>query len=368
MVYTWQIGSGTELKKKIDYLIIGQGLAGSAIAWELSKRGKSILVFDEPVKNRASAYAAGLFNPITGRVMTKAWQADTVFPFLEKSYSHAEKKLKRKFLHLLPVYRPFVSPEEKQQWKQKSETEELKKFLLTFHGPRSFSHTVRDPFGGIEIAQSGYLNVVSWMSAVRDFLREHDAYKEEAFQEQDLLFDEGVQYKEFRAGKIIFCNGLSALGSRWFSWLPLKPLKGETLDVKIQSVANRIYNRGVYLVPTSEEGRYKVGATYQHPPFLEGPSEAANQELVTKLLELTAMPFEIIHQDWGIRPTTPDRRPMLGPHPSNKNVIIFNGLGTKGVSLAPYFAYHLANWMEGEGDLSGEVNIYRFKALYSVLL
>ncbi len=56
---------------------------------------------------------------------------------------------------------------------------------------------------------------------------------------------------------------------------------------------------------------------------------------------------------------------MLGAHPENKNVVVFNGLGTKGVSLSPYFAHHLATWLEGNGDLSTEVNIYRFKALYS---
>ena len=131
---------------------------------------------------------------------------------------------------------------------------------------------------------------------------------------------------------------------------------------------DRIYNRGVYLVPTTEENKFKVGATYQHPPFLEGTSESALQELVSRLDELVAVPYEIIHQEWGIRPTTPDRRPFLGHHPDNKNVIIFNGLGTKGVSLAPYFASHLISWLEGNGELSPEVNIYRFKALYSRLL
>ena len=83
------------------------------------------------------------------------------------------------------------------------------------------------------------------------------------------------------------------------------------------------------------------------------------------MTELIGKPFRIIHQEWGIRPTSPDRRPMLGAHPGNKNIIAFNGLGTKGVSLSPYFAHHLALWLEETGDLSTEVNIYRFKALYS---
>lgn len=357
------------MNTKIDYIIVGQGLAGSAVAWELMQRGKSIVVFDEGIKNRASAYAAGLFNPIAGRPMTKAWKADVVFPFLENFYSSAEKKLNKKFLHLLPSYRPFISNEEKELWRQKSATPEFKNFLLTFHDSGPPSDVIQNPFGGIEIAPSGYLDVVNWMTALKDHLIEKDAYINGAFQESEVLFvNNEVHYGEFIASKIIFCNGLSALQSRWFDWLPFKPLKGETLEVKILASVDRIYNRGVYLVPTTEENEFKVGATYQHPPFLEGTSEWALHELVSRLDELVAVPYEIIHQEWGIRPTTPDRRPFLGHHPDNKNVIIFNGLGTKGVSLAPYFASHLINWLEGNGDLSPEVNIYRFKALYSRLL
>ncbi|MEJ0054799.1 MAG: FAD-dependent oxidoreductase [Bacteroidota bacterium] len=126
-----------------------------------------------------------------------------------------------------------------------------------------------------------------------------------------------------------------------------------------------MFNRSAYLVPSVKENVFNVGATYQHPPFTEGITEESRQDLKSKLEALLAVPFEILHQDWGIRPTTPDRRPLIGAHPKNKNVIIFNGLGTKGVSLAPYFAHHVSDWLEGKSDLSAEVNIFRFKALYS---
>lgn len=351
--------------RNFDYFIIGQGLAGSALAWELIQRGKSVMVYDEPKENRASASAAGLFNPVTGRVMTKSWNADALFPFLEKFYSSAGKALGKLFLHSLPIYRPFISHEEREQWKTKSKSPEIKKFVLKFHDNPSFANQVINPFGGIEIAQSGYLNVGLWLSAVRDYLKGHGFYAEEMFREHELLVDTTIRYKEYMADKIIFSNGSAALQSRWFGWLPLRPLKGETLDVKVEAKPERIFNRGVYLVPSGGENLCKVGATYQHGPFLEGPTPEAREDLKAKLNELIKLSFEVVHQDWGIRPTTPDRRPMLGQHPRNKNVIIFNGLGTKGVSLSPYFAHQLAGWLEGKGDLSAEVNIYRFKALYS---
>ncbi len=80
---------------------------------------------------------------------------------------------------------------------------------------------------------------------------------------------------------------------------------------------------------------------------------------------LLKTPYKFISQDWGFRPTTPDRRPILGEHPDLKNVIIFNGLGTKGVSLAPYFSAQLANWLSGKAEIQPEVNIKRFKSLSS---
>ena len=353
------------MPQKQDYLIIGQGLAGTALAWELISRGKSVTVYDQPASNRASAIAAGLFNPVTGRVMTKTWKAETIFPFLRKFYGDAEITLGKKFLHELPMYRPFSSVEEGNQWKLRSESPGLKEFVLKFCEPGTFKDQVHDPFGGIEIAGAGYLDVLLWMSAVREFLKERNSFHEELFDERHLSVGDDVRYKDCSAGKIIFCNGLQALSTRWFGWLPLKPLKGETLDVKLETMPDRIYNHGVYLVRRGPENVMRVGATYEHSPFSEAVTTKGKEELDSKLKALIRLPYEIIHQDWGIRPTVPDRRPMLGAHPGNKNVVIFNGLGTKGVSLAPYFAHQLAAWLEGQGDLSAEVNINRFKALYS---
>ena len=351
--------------RKLDYLIVGQGLAGSALAWDLVQRGNSVVVFDEPGLNRSSAISAGLFNPITGRVMTKTWQADILFPYLNKFYARAEAVTKRRFFHPLPIYRPFLSAEEMRQWKKKSLSEEVKSFLLAFHDAPSFVDQVHNDFGGIEIAQSGYLNVTSWVTAVRDHLIALNSYKGEQFDESQLVVDEDVRYQDLIATRIIFCNGVCSLQSKWFQWLPLKPLKGETLQVRISMGRDKIFSRGVFLVPSTNEKIYTVGSTYVHPPFSEGPTQAGRDDMSLKLQVLVRPSFEIVHQDWGIRPTTPDRRPILGAHPANKNVIIFNGLGTKGVSLAPYFAHQLADWLEGKGDMLTEVNINRFKALYS---
>ena len=138
-------------------------------------------------------------------------------------------------------------------------------------------------------------------------------------------------------------------------------MKGETIHVKVDRELDCIYNRGVYIVPSGVNGLYKVGATYNTRDFSESITPEGRNELRDKLNELIKLPFEITTQDWGIRPSTADRRPFLGCLPAEEKIVIFNGLGTKGVSLAPYFANQLVSWLLGEGVIDKDVDISRCK-------
>ena len=124
-----------------------------------------------------------------------------------------------------------------------------------------------------------------------------------------------------------------------------------------------IINRGVYIVPSDVVGNLRVGATYHFQNQSRTITPEALEELSTKLNELISFPYRIVRQDWGMRPTTPDRKPVLGAHPHHSSIMIFNGLGTKGVSLAPYFSEVLIRWIEKEVALNKEVDINRYKSL-----
>ena len=360
------------IKLKVDHIIVGQGLAGSCLAIQLLNRGKKILVFDEPQKNRASSIAAGLFNPITGKRMSKSWKAKEIFSYLFEFYGKAEASLGQTFFHPQPIYRPFVSIEEQNEWMALSEDESIKYFIEKIFTSPSF-HQANDPYGGILITNSGYLDVNCFMNALRGLLRKENSFQETFFDANCLTIDDKVvKYSDssgmdVEASTIIFCDGLGANKNPLLSWLPVRPLKGETLSIALAEKPEVIFNRGVYIVPTQKDNSFTVGATYQPTDVTGGITVQARTELEDKLRALLKIPFQVDHQDWGIRPTTPDRRPILGEHPAFKNVIIFNGLGTKGVSLAPYFSTVLMDWLEGKFEIPREVNIARFKALYSGL-
>jgi glycine oxidase len=349
------------IHKKVDYLIVGQGLAGSCLAIQLMERGKTFVVFDQPQLNKATAVAAGLFNPITGRVMSKTWKADLLFPCLFSFYKNAEIILRKKFFFPQNLYRPFLTIEEQNEWMAKSEAPELKDYIEKVFVKSTFSNQVRDSMGGLLLKQCGYLDTLSFMAAVRTKLNEINSYREENFNPESLKVTEShIEYDDFRADKIIFCGGIADALNIWFAQLPLRPLKGETLQVKLDQSLDHIYNRGVYVVSCQGELNYKVGATYSTQDKTTEVTETARKELMEKLDDLIPSPYEITHQDWGIRPTTADRRPIIGSHPREKKIVIFNGLGTKGVSLAPYFSGQLASWLMGEGGIDKEVSIERF--------
>lgn len=346
----------------VDYIIIGQGLAGSAIALQLLKLRKKILVIDQPDLNTSSRIAAGLFNPITGRKMLKTWMADQLFPFLHKHYLGIEALTGEKFYYPMPLYRPFLSIAEQNEWMAKSEEEAYKPYIQTVLTRPSFSG-INDVYGGLLLKQCGYVDTTRYLESVRRLIERGGIFVNGLVGENELyVTGNGVKYKNFEADRVIFCHGTQH--HKLFDWLPLRPLKGETVRIKSSATMELIINRGVYMVPTPQEGEWRVGATYNFKDEKKTATEHARQELVTKLSELIQFPFEILEQEWGFRPTTPDRRPLLGRHPEFASAYIFNGLGTKGVSLAPFFSEILIHSIENEVPLNKEVDIERYKVLY----
>ena len=346
---------------EIDLLIVGQGLAGSAVAMRAFSRGYKILVFDNPRQNRSSFIAAGLFNPFTGRKLVKTWLADEIFPGLFKYYQEAEVLTKRRFFHPLPVYRPFASIEEQNEWMGKSEDSFYRNYISNLSVTPVFNDKVNDPFGGITLKQTGYLDTQVYLEAVRDYLTDREVFQLRSFQSERLEPGDGfVGYENVKAKKVIFCQGVQNATNPWFKSIPVIPLKGESLTVQSDWRKDVILNRGVYMVPGTRADEWRVGATYNRNDHQPEITSWAKKELIHKLEDLIRMPYAITGQQWGVRPTTLDRKPIIGEHPKHNSMIIFNGFGTKGVSLAPYFSEVLFRWVENKGTINEEADVTRF--------
>ena len=355
--------SQLKIGSAIDYIIVGQGLAGTALATALLKRNKTIWIIDSDSQPSSSKVAAGLYNPITGRKMVKTWLADLLFPFLIQFYKNLETRIGQKFLHETRIYRPFISLEEQNEWMGKSASPEFKAFIHKVH-TTSLNDHIHDPYGGIELTQSGYLNVSAFLGATREEFVRIGCFSSEHFDFKALDLSDGPAYfKGVRARKIIFCDGAMLTTNPHFNWLPLSPVKGEVLTVKSEANFEVIANRGVFCVPLGNSV-FRVGSNYDNKDHSWNTTEKARQEIEDRLKQLIRPDFETIHQKAGIRPATKDRRPYIGLHPINETIGVFNGLGTKGVSLAPYFGEQFAAYLEENKQLDERVNISRYFSLY----
>ena len=121
-----------------------------------------------------------------------------------------------------------------------------------------------------------------------------------------------------------------------------------------------ILNKKVFVLPTGNQ-RFKVGSTYEWENLSEMPTSEGKESIINRLNNLISVDYKVVNHVAGIRPTVSDRRPILGKHPDWDQLYVFNGLGTKGVMLGPYFACKMVNALTIKNYfLPEEVQIDRF--------
>lgn len=351
--------------RKVDCIIVGAGLAGTTLACQLINRGVSVLVIKGPQVS-ASRAAAGLFNPITGRHIVKTWKATELFPYLINFYQTLENKFNTRFLYSLPIYKPFGSFEEQNSFIAQSAENAYSGFLDTAVDHEKYSSYVFNDKGGFQTLHSGYVDVTLFLDTVHAWLKPQEALREDTLDVEDVEWKEnGLRWKDIEASKIIFCEGVNSNKNALFSWVPVNPSKGEVMKVKIEHFTDEVaFNKQLFLIPVGN-GEYKTGSTYYWKFEDEQPTEKGRLELSQRLSELIRHPFSIADHWAGIRPASRDRRPYLGIHPRYPQAYIFNGLGAKGVSLAPWFSEQMADFVINGKEPEPEVNITRLKSLYS---
>jgi glycine/D-amino acid oxidase-like deaminating enzyme len=343
---------------EIDFLLIGQGLAGTALAYRLKQAGKKIRIIDQPGANNSSRIAAGLFNPVTGRKMVKTWKADALFPEIKTFYQELEQVTGSKFLTERAIYRPFLTIEEQNEWMGHSADPAFEPYLERIYS-ESQSEFLKDPFGGVMLRNSGWLHINNLLDAMASNFKEElilEKFNESFLSREDDFWS----YRDLKTKAIVYCNGLGAMNSRFFGFLPFAPVKGEILEVKQEFTPDYILNRGVFRVHLGN-GVHRVGSTYTKHDLDVGPTDEAKREVLDRLTDLVKLPVnEIVSHKTGIRPATRDRKPFLGKHPAEVGVYLFNGFGAKGVSLIPYFSEQMLAYLVNDKAIDPEVDIARY--------
>lgn len=349
--------------RQTDYLIVGQGIAGSVLAVTLMKRGKSVIVIDKPERSSSSKVAAGIYNPFNFRRMMNNWMAKELIRAAKEIYGGLET-YPGQILQERNLTKIFSSADERRQWENAC----LEKTGLMVDeeiAENPFPEIVDAPYGIGTVTESGNVDTNMMMYLVGEKLKEQHALFNENFDFEKLeLTENGIIYDErIAAGKLVFCEGYLVKQNPYFSFLPIRPVKGETLHVHIPGLhLTNIMNRGVYLLPQAPEF-FTAGSTFENDIANETPSEKAETEIVSKLKKFIHVPIRVESRFAGVRPAVQDRRPVLGKHPKYPQLSVLNGFGSKGVLLAPWLSEKLADLLEDGIPLPEEVRIERYVRL-----
>lgn len=354
-----------------NFLIIGQGLAGSLVGLALIENEQTVTIVDNANPQSASRVAAGLMNPISGQRMVLAPDVLRCLPFAIERYAQLSNLLHRSFYHTVPLLRLYQNKNDKDRYRSRKQDGNYLEFLGKEFEEGQSGEPVSSVYAGFFQHQTGYLDMSALLESSKEYFRERGALVELKFNYDDLIpgaTDVSWQGQQF--DEVIFCEGASAVDNPWFRWLPFQLSKGELITVRSnKDFPKTIVNKGYWLLP-QQKGEAKIGATYQWEWSDENPSYETQQELFDACCEMLAdsSDISITNHQAGIRPTTKDKQPFIGTHPQYVQLHCCNGFGSRGAMLAPFYVGCLVEKLLNDALLPAEVDINRFQQNTSLVI
>ena len=352
---------------QVEYLIIGQGLCGTWLSYYLQKENISFLVIDNNKPDSASRTAAGIINPVTGRRMVTVWMDEEILPFAWHAYNEMSMQLDTSVISQNSIIEFFPNTQLQEVFLQR--IKEGCEYLHPYPDQNNFNKYFSFYYGCGEIDPAYTVHLETLLPQWRQQLQSKDLLIEENFEIKDLKeIENKIHYKDITAEKIIFCDGTNSFNLSFFKYLPFAFNKGEALIVEIPGLQEQhVFKKGIALVPIQDvkANLFWVGSTYLWDFDNAVPSEKFLEQTEQALKNWLKIPFKILDHKAAIRPATVERRPFVGMHPYHPNIGILNGMGTKGCSLAPYFAKQLAEHLVHKKEILPEADIKRFAKVLS---
>ncbi len=346
------------IKPSVDYIVVGLGIAGLSFCEQLDRAGKSFVVIDSGEKG-ATAVAGGVVNPVVLKRFTPAWNSAAFLESAQSFYLSLAAKLDADIYRQLPIHRIFNNPQEQNDWMVASDLSKLSSFLsseiLTGDNP-----SVKSPFGLGQVNYGFKIDTGLMLRSYRSYLHRKNCLHQADFSYPQLeIKNDGIAYANLSAKKIVFAQGAAVSENPYFTIDTLIPKKGEYIVFKSASLKLKSVLKGPFFIIPLEGDLYKAGATFVHGDFSYSETEQSRNQIVAAVEKMIDGPVEVVDQMVGMRPTVKDRRPLLGSI-SEEKVIFFNGLGTRGIMMAPLLSQWLFDALEKGEALPKEVNIRRY--------
>jgi glycine/D-amino acid oxidase-like deaminating enzyme len=348
--------------KKVDFLIVGQGIAGSVLAHRLISAGQRVFVIDRNKKSTSSRIAAGMINPVTGRKYVKSWMIEPLLEEAKKYYMCFEEEFNVEVMKEIEILRILKDDLEEERWLLRSGDHGYDQFLSEDQNQEGVAEVFNKELPHGMVQGGMQIHFPKLMEKVRGLLLPIDAYLDEEFDFQTLeVNDANCQYRHIETSHIVFCEGIRMKQNPFFQNLPMFVNKGEILKLRSDDYPTDVVAKRKHFTIPLEDGDIWFGALNSWVDEEELPSEAARITLEKELKDHYKIDFQIVDHLSAFRPAVKDRRPLLGTHPEHKRIHLFNGLGTKGASLAPYFSKVMVAYLLDGKELPQEVSIQRFE-------
>lgn len=351
-------------KITIDYIIVGQGLCGSFLSWNLMKEGKRVLAIDQPNPLSASKVASGVINPVTGRRIVRTWEIEKLMPFAVNAYTHLGADIEDPLIRQCNILDFHATPQMKMAFAERLPHEA--EYLRIPQNISQWDDYFNPAFGVGEINPCWLVNIHPMLQGWRKKLVASSALLEEKFEwDHCKIHPDYIEYKSIQATKIIFCEGTAGFHNPYFNRLPYACNKGQAIIASIPNLpSSHIFKQGISIVPWKEQ-LFWVGASYEWNYSNPNPDALFREKTTAQLKQWLKLPFEIVDHIAGERPANMERRPFVGLHPIHSSVGILNGMGTKGCSLAPYFGHQLTQHLLNQQPIHPLASINRFTKILS---
>ncbi len=342
----------------LDFVVVGQGLAGTLLALELERRGRRVLVADDGWRTAASRVAAGVLNPVTGMRIVKTLGADDLLPAAKRVYSALGERFGETFFREVPFYR-FYSSEHEREIKAKRAADPEYAGWISEDVPAGTlcGGALADRLGGFFVHRAGWLDIPKLLDCARAEWRSRGVLLEENFDYGDVEISRaGTRWRgrDVRGG-IIFCEGFRVRENPWFSHLKWQPAKGEFVELELAGTENfqsQILKGNVVAIPLGG-ARWRVGTNYDRETLDTVPTPEVAERLrrafsamFVKLPSAEAVPQLVAHRA-GVRPAVQGALPKVGAHEKFPKLFLFNGFGSKGVTWIPLYAERFAEKLCG---------------------
>ncbi len=343
----------------IDFLIVGGGIAGINFAWQAEQRQHSYHLIDPFLNNSSTAIAAGLINPVTGRKFATQWNMEILIPLAEKNYTELERFTGSTFFYRHPIIKIHKNESIVEEWLKIQSSTNISPYINILPDLSKYTRYLDYRYGAIGVSPGFRLHTTELISAYKNRAAEKIIIGNFDYYSLKINTD-GFVYNDNSYKNIVFCEGVATQQNPWFNFIAFKPAKGECLIIDIPNFeTNEIIIKGIILIPLGGN-KFWVGATNTWNDLSNTPTEAGRTELENGLQHLLKLPYTVLEHKAAVRPSIRDRTPVVGQHPEINNMYVLNGLGTKGTSLAPYYAKQLFEHITNGAAINKEVAVNRF--------